>query len=237
MAATSFEDKLKDLHLTNDELQRFSTAFKNEEFRKLFFQYAEELNDPKNRELYENEIRAVEEQQGSDVTFVHPKAGHVLKTTLNGKQKCFINIATNEHVEKPSFNKADTSSNKTGVHWSLPHCLAGPHEDLDHDSKPCTIYDVIFSPDTYRMAETNSKFMSMIEESALDSIEKNYHCQLDKNNTKRLKMKFKGAPKATIIRKKKDTSLTPNGNHVEDQPKCATYVENNDDSSSMIESF
>lgn len=204
MSATSFEDKLKGLDLSSDEVQKFSDAFKNEEFRKLFMEYAEELNDPKNRELYEQEIRAVEAQQGSDVTFVHPNPGHVLKTTCNGKQKCFINIATNEHVEKPSFTKADPVTGKQGANWSLPHCLAGPHEDIDHESKPCTTYDVVFSPDTYRMAETNAKFMKMMEESALDSVERNYQCQLDRNNVKRMKMKFKGVPKATIIRKKKE---------------------------------
>ena len=202
MSATSFEEKLKDLNLTNDELKKFSNAFKNDEFRKLFIEYAEELNDPKNRELYEKEIRAVEEQRGSDVTFVHPNPGHVVKTTVNGQQKCFINIATNEHVEKPSFAKTDAPNGKQGAHWSLPHCLAGPHDDIDHESNSCTVYDVIFSPDTYRMGETNAKFMSMIEESALDSVEKNYQCQLDRNNVKRLKMKFKGVAKATIIRKK-----------------------------------
>jgi dynein assembly factor 2 len=204
MSETSFEDKLKDLNLTNDELKRFTDAFKNEEFRKLFIEYADELNDPKNRELYENEIRAVEEQRGSDVTFIHPKPGHVLKTTINGKTKCFINIATNEHVDKPAYTKTDGTNGKQGVHWSLPHCLAGPHEDIDHDSNTCTVYDVIFSPDTYRMAETNAKFMKMIEDSALDSVENNYHCKLDRNNVKKIKMNFKGVPKATIIRKKKE---------------------------------
>ena len=201
MSKNSFEEKLKDLKLSNDELKRFSDAFQNEEFRKLFLEYAEELNDPQNRQLYEDEICAVEKQQGSDVTFVHPKPGHVLKTILNGKTKCFINIATNEHVEKPSYAKIE---GKQGMNWSLPHCLAGPHEDLDNDSKVCTVYDVIFSPDTYRMAETNAKFMKMVEDSALESVEKNYHCQLDRNNLKRLKMKFKGVAKATIIRRKND---------------------------------
>ena len=210
MSKNSVEDKLKDLNLTNDELKRFSDAFKNEEFRKLFIEYAEELNDPKSRELYEQEIRAVEEQRGSDVTFIHPKSGHVLKTIINGQKKCFINIATNEHIEKPSFSKID---GKQGAQWSLPHCLAGPHEDIDHDSKTCTVYDVIFSPDTYRMAETNAKFMKMVEESALDSVENNYHCKLDRNNIKKLKMKFKGVPKATIIRKKKENFQENNNNN------------------------
>ncbi|CAF5082073.1 unnamed protein product, partial [Rotaria magnacalcarata] len=155
-------------------------------------------------ELYEKEICAVEAQRGLDATFVHPKPGHVIKTTIDGKKKCFINIATNEHVEKPSYNKTAGTNGKQGVSWSLPHCLAGPHEDIDHESKPCTVYDVIFSPDTYRMAETNGRFMNMLQDSALDSVENNYHCKLDRNNVKKLKMKFKGVPKATIIRKKKE---------------------------------
>ncbi|CAF3440212.1 unnamed protein product [Rotaria socialis] len=204
MSNTSFEDKLKDLNLSNDELKRFSDAFKNDEFRKLFIEYAEELNDPKSRELYEKEICAVEAQRGLDAKFVHPKPGHVIKTTIDGTKKCFINIATNEHVEKPSYNKTAGTNGKQGVSWSLPHCLAGPHEDIDHESKPCTVYDVIFSPDTYRMAETNGRFMNMLQDSALDSVENNYHCKLDRNNVKKLKMKFKGVPKATIIRKKKE---------------------------------
>ena len=222
MSTNSFEEKLKDLNLTNDELKRFSDAFQNEEFRKLFLEYAEELNDPKNRELYEQEIRAVEEQRGSDVTFVHPNPGHVLKTTINGKTKCFINIATNENVDKPSYTKGDGTNGKQGVHWSLPHCLAGPHEDIDHESKKCTVYDVIFSPDTYRMAETNAKFMKMIEDSAMDSVESNYHCQLDRNNVKRPKMKFKGAPKATIIRKTKENQEQDMKNDTENDLKHQT---------------
>lgn len=40
---------LEDLNLTKDELDRFSKAFKEEEFRKLFREYAEEINDPENR--------------------------------------------------------------------------------------------------------------------------------------------------------------------------------------------
>jgi dynein assembly factor 2 len=222
MSTNSFEDKLKDLNLTNDELTRFSDAFKNEEFRKLFIEYAEELNDPKNRELYEKEIRTIEEQRGSDVTFVHPKPGHVIKTIINGKTKCFINIATNENVDKPSYKKTDEKHGKQGVHWSLPHCLAGPHEDIDHDSKKCTVYDVIFSPDTYRMGETNGKFMNMIEESALDSVENNYHCKLDRNNVKRLKIKFKGVSKATIIRRKKENQEQDMNNDTEKELKQDT---------------
>lgn len=222
MSDSSFEDKLKDLKLSQDEIKRFGDAFKNEEFRKLFAEYAEELIDPKNRELYEKEISAAEEQRGHDVTFIHPKPGFVLKTTIDGKKKCFINIATNEHVDKPSYNKTSGTNGKQGVNWSLPHCLAGPHEDFDHDSKPCTIYDVIFSPDTYRMAETNARFMNMLQDSALESVENNFHCKLDRNNVKKLKMKFKGVPKSTIIRKKKENQEKTSENDTEKELKQET---------------
>lgn len=40
---------LEDLNLTKEELDKFSKAFKDEEFRKLFREYAEEINDPENR--------------------------------------------------------------------------------------------------------------------------------------------------------------------------------------------
>jgi len=86
----------------------------------------------------------------------------------------------------------------------------------------CTVYDVIFSPDTYRMAETNAKFMNMLEESALDSVENNYHCKLDRNNIKRPKMNFKGVPKATIIRKKKENQEQEINNNTDNELKQET---------------
>ncbi|CAF0891566.1 unnamed protein product, partial [Didymodactylos carnosus] len=183
-------------------------------------EYAEEISDPKNRELYEKEIESIENQRGMNVTFIHPNPGHVLKTILNGTRKCFINIATNINVEKPSYekeqgNQKDNNNNNShllkqrtgGMHWNLPHCLAPPRDDFDNKSIPCTVYDIVYHPDTYRMAETNKNFMQMIEESALDSIENNFKCKLDRNNIKRPKLKFKGVPNPTIIRKKNDNFI------------------------------
>ena len=48
--------KFADLNMTRDELNRFTEAMKKEEFRKLLVEYAEELADPVNREIYEKEI-------------------------------------------------------------------------------------------------------------------------------------------------------------------------------------
>ena len=74
-------DKFADLNLTQDELKRFSEAMKKEEFRKLLIDYAEELQDPKNRQLYESEITKLENERGMNVLFIHPEPGFCLKTT------------------------------------------------------------------------------------------------------------------------------------------------------------
>ena len=100
------ERKFKELNMTRDEIERFSEAMKKEEFRKLLIEYAEEISDPKNRALYEKEIQQLENERGTDVTFIHPEPGFCLKTVQqqqNGSsQKCFINICKNAHIEKPS---------------------------------------------------------------------------------------------------------------------------------------
>lgn len=46
------EKSLRDLKLTNDELDRLGKAFKDPQFCKLFAEYAEELNDPENKRRF-----------------------------------------------------------------------------------------------------------------------------------------------------------------------------------------
>lgn len=71
------EDRWKDLNITEDEVDRIGKALKDEKFRKMFVEYAEEISDPKNRELYEKEIAQMEAEKGMDVQFIHPKPGYV----------------------------------------------------------------------------------------------------------------------------------------------------------------
>lgn len=71
----SSEERLEDLNITKDEVDRIGEALKDESFRKLFVEYAEEIADPKNRELYEKEIAMMEAERGMDVQFVHPVPG------------------------------------------------------------------------------------------------------------------------------------------------------------------
>jgi hypothetical protein len=63
--------------------------------------YAEEISDPENRKLYEQEITQMEQERGMDVQFIHPKPGHVLKTSVDGDMKAFINICQNDKIGKP----------------------------------------------------------------------------------------------------------------------------------------
>ena len=86
------DKKFEDLNLSKDELDRFSKALKDEEFRKLFVEYAEEISDPVNKARYEAEIAEMENERGMDIKFVHPQPGYVVKTTVNGETKAFINI-------------------------------------------------------------------------------------------------------------------------------------------------
>ena len=52
----------KKVELTQDEQDRFEDAMKKPEFRKMFFEYMDEIRDPQNRKLYEAELAKYEKQ-------------------------------------------------------------------------------------------------------------------------------------------------------------------------------
>ena len=150
----STSKKIDDLDLSTDELKRLTEALKKEEFRKLLAEYAEEISDPENRQRYEEEITALEAERGKDVTFIHPVGGHVIKSCLESGERIFINICKSEVIGKPSTNAA-SKNGKRGMQWSLPHSFTPPRDDFDKSQRKCKVFDVVFHPDTYRMAETN----------------------------------------------------------------------------------
>ena len=195
-------NKLSELNLSEEEVQRLTEAFKKDEFKKLFAEYAEEISNPENRKRYEAEIAQLEAERGMDIKFVQPEPGHVIKTTVNGETKAFINICKNEHIEKPSANKQKTRDGRYGLQWSIPHSFAPPREDTDKSGNKCRVFDVVFHPDTYRMGETNVRFRKMLHDTAFDGIERQFDVSIDRINMKFPKMKFKGIPSATVIRSK-----------------------------------
>lgn len=189
--------ELEDLDITKQELDNIGEALKNDQFRKLLCDYVDEINDPDNRALYEREIAQYESERGTQVTFIRPLAGYVVKTSANGVRKVFVNICSCDVLEKPT-----SSPGNGGGHWSLPHCLSPPRQDYDKAHKPCDVYDVIFHPNVLNLIKHGPRLKEMVEDTALSMIEKNFNVVLDKTNLKYPKINFKGVVRSLVIRKK-----------------------------------
>lgn len=197
--ASSYE-AFKELDLSRDEVEKLETALKEKEFRKLLVDYVEELQDPENRKIYENEIIQLEKERGIDVKFVNPVAGYVIKTSVDGCKKCFVNICSNEIIEKPSSSPKVQEGSK-GLQWSLPHTITPVREDIDNKGARCVVYDVVFHPDTLHLGQNNKAFRNMVNSTACNAIETNFDVKLDKRNLKFPKLQYKGYPHAAVIRK------------------------------------
>ncbi|KAG9268210.1 protein kintoun [Astyanax mexicanus] len=196
-----FGSKLEELELTTDEITRLNKALKDEKFRELLREYTEEISDPENRRRYEEEITQLEQERGVDARFVHPTPHHVLKTSLNGQEKCFINVCSNDLLNQPSCKPGRGEDGRLGQHWSLPYSLAPGRSDRDAKGKKCTVYDVVFHPDTLHIAGKNTRFMELVNSTAFQAVEEGCGVKLDKINAKTLKMQYKGVPQPAVIRK------------------------------------
>ncbi|XP_057326040.1 protein kintoun [Microplitis mediator] len=201
------KDNWDELEVTREEFDKLSECLKKEDFRKLFIEYAEEVSKPENRKLYQEEIIKLERERGVDVTFVNPEPGYVIKTSLNGDKKCFINISKNECVGKPTSQPSyDVDNGHRGLQWSIPHTLAPPRDDLDKKKSRCTVFDVVFNPDTLYLASKNPRFRDIVNNTALDSVENNFKVKLDRKNIRFPKINFKGVSQSSVIRRECEKS-------------------------------
>ncbi|XP_055989795.1 protein kintoun [Sorex fumeus] len=199
MARGTVPSPLDDLDLSGEEVRRLTSAFRDPEFRRLFSEYAEELTDPENRRRYEEEITALERERGVDVRFVHPQPGHVLRTSLDGARRCFVNVCSNALVGAPSC-RPGAGAAVAGSHWSLPYSLAPGREYAGRGGTRYTVYDVVYHPDTLALARRHEPFRQMLDATALDAVERQFHVKLDRRNAKTLKIKYKGTPEAAVLR-------------------------------------
>ncbi|KAI4503902.1 hypothetical protein M0802_001305 [Mischocyttarus mexicanus] len=190
----------EDLDVTKEELKNLTECLKKEEFRKLLIEYAEEVTDPENRKIYEKEITQLEKERGVDVTFVNPQAGYVIKTSVNGEKKCFLNISKSDIVARPTSHPSYEDGHR-GLQWSIPYTLIPPRDDLDKKNVRCIVFDVVFHPDTIYLASKNTRFRDIVNNTAIDGIESNFKVQLDRKNLKFPKMNFKGISHPSVIRK------------------------------------
>lgn len=203
-----FGSKLEELNITTDELNRLSKAMKDEKFRELLHEYAQEISNPENKKKYEEELTQLEQERGNEVKFIHPIAHHVLKTSVNEKEKCFINICSNNLINKPTCEAGRAENGQLGQCWSLPHSLTPGRPDRDSKGNKYMIYDVIFHPDTLYIADKNKRFMKLVNSTAIQGVENAFNVTLDKANTIFKKVLYKGVPQPAVIRKR-----------IPDQPK------------------
>ncbi|KAF3831174.1 hypothetical protein GH733_002412 [Mirounga leonina] len=199
MAKAAASSPLEDLDLSGEEVQRLTSAFQDPEFRRLFTEYAEELTDPENRRRYEAEITALERERGVDVRFVHPQPGHVLRTSLDGARRCFVNVCSNALVGAPSGRPGPRGA-AAGSQWSLPYSLAPGREYAGGRGTRYTVYDVVFHPDALALARRHERFRQMLDATALEAVEKQFGVKLDRRNAKTLKIKYKGTQEAAVLR-------------------------------------
>lgn len=202
--------KWNEIDMSIGEMQSFSEAFKKEEFRKLFFEYCEELNDPENKKQFEEELIQFESERGVNVKFIHPEPGFVIKTSIDGDTKAFINVAKNLNIEMPTSQSSLNENGQRGLTWSIPHTVCPLRRDLDNKGVICVVFDVVFHPDTIYLSEKNDRFKKLVIETACDAVEKSNDLTIDRNNLKFPKLAFKGQAKPTIIRKKDEKFIDEN---------------------------
>lgn len=192
-------------NLSAQEMSNMTQALKNPEFRKLLAEYCNEMSDPKNQALYEQELTQYEAERGVDLTFITPEPGFVIKTTVDGREKAFINVSRNDKVDRPTSQYGcDSATGRRGLQWSIPLTQAPPRRDYDKKKQSCTVYDVVFHTDSLHLASRNHEFRQLVVNTACDAVESAFQVRLDRANVKFPKMTFKGTPRPTVIRKKID---------------------------------
>lgn len=194
-------ESLEKLNVTEEELERFRKAFQDEEFRRMFADYMEELNDPETRKRYEEEIRQLERDRGMDVQFVYPHPGYVLLTSANRLRRCYINVCSNHIVPKPQGVPGTDKNARGGLYWTLPYTVTPTRETQERDATKSLLYDVVFHPDTLDLASKSDKFKQMVDSLAMSGVTKYFNLELDHVNVRTLGMKYVGPIQSAVIRK------------------------------------
>ncbi|KAH1171372.1 hypothetical protein KIL84_006990 [Mauremys mutica] len=187
---------LEELQLTAEEVERLKGAFRDERFRALLAEYAAELADPEQRRRYEEEVTALERERGVEVRFVHPAPGYVLRTSQGGAQRCYLNVCSN-----PLLGRPQARAEPRGHRWALPYSLAPGREELGRAGHRRLVYDVVFHPETLRLAARSARFRRMVSDTALEAVQSRFGVQLDRANAVPLRgTAYKGVPQASVIR-------------------------------------
>lgn len=212
--ATGVKPRDEETRLSRDDIENIQDAMRNKKFRDLLAEYCDEIRDPANQQLYQKEMTQLEKERGYDVTFINPKGGYVIKTSVAGDRKAFINICSNDNIAKPS-HKVDIVNGRRGMNWQVPYSIIPPRNDFDHNKQRCVIYDVVFHPDTLRMAAVNKQFRDLVNKTAFEGLQRTYNIHLDSNNFRFTKTEYRGMSMPAVIRKEDPNYQPPNEEETE----------------------
>jgi len=194
-------EKKEDFEMSRTEVEQLKNAFKDQKFRQLLSDYVDEVRDPENQLLYQREMTELEKQRGNMVHFINPVPGYVLKSSIDGETKAFINVCTNTLIMKPNFEAAVQDS-KHGSMWSIPYTQSPARDDLDKAGKKCVVYDVIFNPEALFLAKRNPLLLEKLEQTAMDAVESSFKVKLDRVNVRKPKLSYKGLKTSITIKYK-----------------------------------
>lgn len=208
--------------LSRDEFRNITKCLENEEFRKLFAEYCQDLNDPNNRKQYEEELKLLEAERGYDVKFIKPLPGYVIKTVVDGNTKTFVNVCHCDLIGKPASQSSVDEKGQKGLKWSIPYAQSQPRKDYDNKNVECIVYDVVFHYDTLHLTKSNKNFRKLVTDTALDAVEGAFKVSLDRINLKFPKLQYKGVAKMTVIRQKSKNSDMHQKDDLIDKIFCAS---------------
>jgi len=188
---------LSSLNLNKEEIQRLATVLKDDEFKKIFNDYIQEISDPENKEAMERHINMCEKnpKHGSEnfslanKELLLPYADFCIKTyDTKTTQKVFINIC---YCEKIGNCEPFANPIRHGTEWKIPYSLGGPAKEKDKAQKKCLVYDYIVGMETHKNAKDDKKFKQFLISTAIEAIEKMKDVQLDRKFSLPL-IKYKG---------------------------------------------
>lgn len=210
--ATCESFALRDV-FSEDNLSLLAKLFKDEEFRKLFTEYAKNLCDPEKQKQYERELKQYEKERGVNIVFVEPRPFLALAAGGSGGERVFVNICLSDAIQKPSFELVNDDHQK-GEKWSFPHAVPQPRrEHLSNDvlpgdggGAPAAVHDVVFHPDAMLLASRSNLMRQTVIKTAIDSVNKNSNANL--TNPKEIEgINYIGQPVKSVIKKVVDQNL------------------------------
>ncbi len=169
----------KEMTLTDKEKAGFTKAFEDPEFRKMFAEYMDEMQDPKYREETDAYIRQLEKEEKvpAGKELIHPKPEFVAKTYKMMEEgdkgdKLWMNITSSENVAQPSKQAV-----KGGESWSLPYSLGPPRMEKDKNGENVATFDCCFHPSAISMGHSRKEFKDLLVNTAMEGVTESYRRQ------------------------------------------------------------